>query len=1176
MIPPKKTAPKAKKSSRISPIRQGFLVLGMHRSGTSSVAGTMVRIGVTAPLTLMAGKEDNARGHWESEKLAAFHDDLLSSAGSHWADWRAFNPDWFLSPVAHEFTTRGQSLLASEFGKASSFVLKDPRVCRFPRFWVNVFRAEGIEPKFVLPVRSPMEVAQSLRRRNGMSLRQGCLLWLRHVLDAERESRGHSRSIFRWNEFLQDWRACVARMQKDLAVHWPALSDTRAVDVDRFLSDDLKHQRFDDSALDGHPEIHRWVTKAYQSLIALADPEQDPTNHFTVLDEVRSGFEEACALFGSVMAGFEAEQGQLRVLVANERQSGAGLLADLEAERARAGELMSSMRGHLLSLTAEPLTDYETNDWNLVRNSLNEAVADHLAQREASRTELERQAAAAAMASRSWEQERNLLEETASALRAERDELTNCLLTFKQEAEAREADWNRLRTSLEQALANRIEQCDLLRSELEHARQSEETNRASMETVLADLRAESDRLVADLSARTQAALLARDRLAEERDDFERALIAARAEFEALKLTADQQNESHQSTVSELRLQIAVLSAELASIRQQAASPGHVLGVINEVPAPAASLLTQASRVPSSLPRLARNAVRLLRYEGFPGVARAISRRLHGQQAAPPTGTYQQWLADRLGRQDALALQHEADNLPFRPLISIIVPVYNTPDAFLRACIDSVIRQYYRHWQLVLVDDASPDERVRQTLVEYAAIDSRIDVKFRSSNGHISRTSNDALAAARGEWIALLDHDDILSADALLEIVRALNRDPGLDFLYSDKDMVSQDGEVFHTPLFKPEWSPEMLYSVNYLTHFNVIRTSLMREVGGFRPETDGAQDWDLFLRVSEKTSRIAHVPAVLYHWRVHDQSTSTGIDAKPYALKAQEVSLTDHLSRQKLEASAVPDPETGFRIKWQQSRTSSHVSCVIGATTAFNLATSISAVLSLAQRAGHRVVVVAEPDLRDEAERLWHAWHGTELASLVTLMTAGNDAPTTRSISHGCTSLSFICGDLLALSAECFEDLIGWVECHPQVGFCTGVVVASDDTVIEAGCVMDEKDGSASLFAGDRLHSWGIFGGALWYRNVASANPYLISFKLPPEAERSDVVLSGLDAVARVVKEMCRNAISGGLRGVVAPKVRGVLADDGVRFPQSSDPSLLSARFFHAALCPGMPPRLAS
>jgi GT2 family glycosyltransferase len=235
-------------------------------------------------------------------------------------------------------------------------------------------------------------------------------------------------------------------------------------------------------------------------------------------------------------------------------------------------------------------------------------------------------------------------------------------------------------------------------------------------------------------------------------------------------------------------------------------------------------------------------------------------------------------------------------MPRRPLFSVIMATYDTPERYLRAALDSVRAQVYPDWELCIADDASRDPRVRRILEEYAGFERRIKLTFRSENGHISRASNSALALAQGEFVGFLDHDDLLTPDALFECALAANRMPDVDMLYSDEDKIDDDGE-WADPFFKPDWNPDTFLSRMYTCHFGVYRRALVEAIGGLRPEFDGSQDYDLVLRLTERTTRIHHIAKVLYHWRVHPNSTASTADVKPYAEKAAERAITEALAR---------------------------------------------------------------------------------------------------------------------------------------------------------------------------------------------------------------------------------------------------------------------------------------
>ncbi len=238
---------------------------------------------------------------------------------------------------------------------------------------------------------------------------------------------------------------------------------------------------------------------------------------------------------------------------------------------------------------------------------------------------------------------------------------------------------------------------------------------------------------------------------------------------------------------------------------------------------------------------------------------------------------------------------EIDGFAYRPKVSVITPVYNPEPAWIRSAVESVIGQAYGNWELCIAD-ASTDGEVKRLLDEYAEKDARIIVRHLSKNRGISANSNEALSLATGDYVALLDHDDEVGPDALYEVVKYLQSDPQADMVYTDEDKIDLYGKRCE-PFFKPGWSPDMLLSCMYTGHLGVYRRKIVEAIGGFREGYDGSQDYDLALRFIERTDRIAHVPKVLYHWRMVPGSTAISIGGKRYAYDAAKKALADYMAR---------------------------------------------------------------------------------------------------------------------------------------------------------------------------------------------------------------------------------------------------------------------------------------
>ena len=344
-------------------------------------------------------------------------------------------------------------------------------------------------------------------------------------------------------------------------------------------------------------------------------------------------------------------------------------------------------------------------------------------------------------------------------------------------------------------------------------------------------------------------------------------------------------------------------------------------------------LRTSSRVvmadPAALARAPRFLWRAL-WEG-PRLSLARLRSLSDPARFTPDA-YRTWLAtfQTPTQQERQAMQAWAAGLQDPPTIAVLMPVFNPQAEWLQQAIDSVRAQLYPYWQLCVADDCSTDPAVRAVLEAAAAADERIRVLFRESNGHISACSNSALELVDAPWLALLDHDDLLTDDALIWMARAIADHPDVRLLYSDEDKVGED-DLPRDPFFKCDWNPILLEGQNAVCHLGVYSTELVRSVGGFRIGFEGAQDHDLVLRCAQKLERdqVIHIPRILYHWRVHSQSTASGVEAKPYSCSAAQMAVQEYLQRVQLPVSSVVSSEAGLQPQFAPPAELPRVSVVI-------------------------------------------------------------------------------------------------------------------------------------------------------------------------------------------------------------------------------------------------------
>ena len=280
----------------------------------------------------------------------------------------------------------------------------------------------------------------------------------------------------------------------------------------------------------------------------------------------------------------------------------------------------------------------------------------------------------------------------------------------------------------------------------------------------------------------------------------------------------------------------------------------------------------------------------IRKHGVKGLKEYIVSRVNA--SAMPYG---EWFELNKPTKEELEKQKKV-KFEFEPKISIIVPTYKTPINFLREMIDSVVDQTYSNWELCIADGSEGDAAVEAELEKYAKQDDRIKYTLLEKNEGISGNTNAALELATGEYVGLFDHDDILAPNALYEVVKAL-QEKEYDILYTDEDKITGDGKEHNDPNFKPDFSMDLFCSHNYITHFFVVKTNIIKEIGGFRPEYDGSQDYDLMFRCIENADSIKHIPMILYHWRIHMNSVAGDPASKMYAYDAGKRAIEDHFKR---------------------------------------------------------------------------------------------------------------------------------------------------------------------------------------------------------------------------------------------------------------------------------------
>lgn len=561
----------------------------------------------------------------------------------------------------------------------------------------------------------------------------------------------------------------------------------------------------------------------------------------------------------------------------------------------------------------------------------------------------------------------------------------------------------------------------------------------------------------------------------------------------------------------------------------------------------------ARNLPSSLSLLWSRARKIVGFAKAYGLSSVRSRYIGPRD-------YEAWIASRDTLSDTQRAQiaHDISNCSYQPRISVVMPVYNAAEAHLREAIESVRRQIYPHWELCIVDDNSTDVSVRELLDEYCRRDPRIRVRFLSSNTGISAATNAAVEFAEGDFLGFLDQDDLLREHALSAVVRELNQHTDIELLFTDEDRLSPRGQRYK-PYFKSGWNLELMLSHNAVCHFMVVRTTTFRDLGGMRSSCDGAQDWDLALRISERVKRtqIRHIPEIVYHWRESATSTALNLNAKPYVKSAQQRVVREFLDRRGEGAAKLEFlPHTSMLLpRFVVSAPLPRLSVIVLERTLRQSKTMIDWLGSLTSEYPDLEVLVANAagGVNQLAEFCVTELHGALGGQSNRTQIDGEDA---EIFNYGASSatgsiLCFVQSEVTHATSGWLVELVAQAQ-RSDVG-AVGPMIVSEQGVIRSAGLLVGDGRVRELFRGVPEQSLGNMYRVALARDV-SALPAtcLVMRKAVFDAVRGFDVKDGVSSFFDV--NLCRKLIGGGYRVVCTPRAKvTILHDLAYRAQSDSD-----------------------
>lgn len=440
------------------------------------------------------------------------------------------------------------------------------------------------------------------------------------------------------------------------------------------------------------------------------------------------------------------------------------------------------------------------------------------------------------------------------------------------------------------------------------------------------------------------------------------------------------------------------------------------------------------------------------------------------------------------QRNKFSIIEEIVNFKLKPKISILMPVYKVNKTFLDHAIKSVLDQLYDNWELCIVDDNSRDKKIAKLLNKYVESNPKIKIKYRKINGHISVATNDAFKISSGNYITFLDHDDCLTPDALYQMVKLLNENDSLKFIYSDEDKIDEKGRRFD-PHFKPDWSPHLLLSHNYICHLALVNREIFEDTGGLRKGFEGAQDFDFFLRITSKLNDkyIAHIPEILYHWRAHTHSTAQSLDAKNYVINASVKALESHLDDKGIVATVKVTKFDKFQIKYKLASTPL-VSLIIPTRNGYHLLKqAIESITALTDYPKYEIIVVDNGSDQDDTKKYFE-----HIAKYKNIKVIKDNAPynysqlNNRAIKHADGAIiGLINNDIEIISSSWLTEMVSYAV-QPDIG-AVGAKLLYPNKSLQHGGVITGLGGVAGhshkhLKYGDQ----GYFSRAVVVQNVSA------------------------------------------------------------------------------------------
>jgi GT2 family glycosyltransferase len=985
-------------------MRTAYFILAMHRSGTSAFGGVLSTLGIAAGSDLIPGTKDNPKGYFENRNVLILNENIQAENHSNWSDYR-FDFNNISSANVKKYIAQAKEIIINDYKYSESFFIKDPRICLLFPIWKAACKELGIQIKAVLPIRNPLEVAESLRKRDGFIYEESLLLWLTHFFLAEKYSREYERIFISFDDLINNTPTILNQLESFTGVK---ASDLAQKEVDKFIEKGIKNNNF---------PLNNFVNEAPKFLTRIVSQlEIGEFNDLELIDELRNEFLYNKDLFQNKLVkdtlshvknlemirkynkeeveNLQIQNQELKKLnksFDNQAQHSQNEVAVLIQQKTTHERDLQALKKKILILEnqlseKQEISNTKINNLNLnIELQKNKIEKLHLELKETQLETIEYKTILSVKdneinrlnkkidtannkivqskvrISLSKEQKKSL-----SSLVAEKetennelmqshfiqqqqikDKILEIKLKAEQAIEQNVNSWNSKVLCNEQYYKYALKNLQLFQKITNHYLGSKKDERAKLQKEIQNTNSKYSKYFNPIKLA---------RMLEKVRHLELDLITIENKLNRIpwQFIEHYQEKGYLEANPDIKEEVS--SGKLLNGLEH-----FIFFGIDEV-------LNQGRLIHPSIPKYVANEtckttseieydfrkylescyikrsinidnnINLALNEFDTLLNEPISKELNSlleQKSLSITKIEPaiidvenddlQPIHDSEKNEDVTPYHYYAPeltediktiiaNFKISPLISIIMPVYNVDPKWLNLAIASIKSQWYQNWELCIADDKSSNQETLDYLNNID--DKRIKIHFAKENGNISVASNNALTMTKGSYIALMDNDDEITPNALFEVVKVIN-EYGSEFIYSDEDKLEMDGS-FSDPHFKPDFSPEMFHSQNYLSHFGVIKSSLIQQVNGFTVGLEGSQDFDLYLKILEHTDKIHHIQKVLYHWRKVPGSTAAVFSDKSYAQDAGVTALENAMARRKIEAQILNGKYPGtYRVKYK-------------------------------------------------------------------------------------------------------------------------------------------------------------------------------------------------------------------------------------------------------------------